>query len=167
MWDSEIDKAARALTAGEPGGELKARVLARIDAGGKRPRVRGWIWIAVPVAMVVGGVAVVHEVHGVHEVQEVQEVHTVQDGVRESPAPQATLARTPRAAAPASRVVSADAASIPRSDLNLAPIEVVPLVVAAPVVEDIPPPAPIVIDTIALSPIEVPAYDAAPEALAQ
>jgi hypothetical protein len=175
MWDSEIDKAARALTAGEPGGDLKARVLARIDAGGQRPRVRAWIKIAVPVAVLAGAV-VLHKVHGVqgvhgvhiqgvHEVQGVQEVHKVQ----ESPVPPARLARTSSAVEPAGRMASVDAGNGPRSgsNLSLAPIEVVPLVIAAPVVEDIPPAAPIAIDAIAISPIEVPAYDAAPEELAQ
>jgi hypothetical protein len=169
MWDDEIDNAARKLTAGEPGGDLKARVLARIEARGSGGRSSAWIRIAVPVAAAVGIVLGVHEVHevqgvhGVQGVQRVQEVHRVQ----EPPVRQDTIARTSNAAKPVSPGYSINSGNIPRSELSLAPIEIAPLVITAPVVEDIPSPAPIVINAIAVSPIEVPAYDAPPEELAQ
>jgi hypothetical protein len=62
MWDSEIDNAARGMTSGEPGGDLRARVLARIE---ERPRANrfGWMAVAAPLA----GVAVIVLAFWVHD----------------------------------------------------------------------------------------------------
>src|SRR5882724_2281939 len=108
MWDERLDEtidaAARQLTDGEPGGELKARVLARLEARGHhRFRTLGWILApgaiaaaaivvvislnrpkartdiappAVPAAM--ADVQSIPEVQGVQGLPRVQAVHEVQ-----------------------------------------------------------------------------------------
>src|SRR5262245_8702614 len=60
MWDDEridavIDEAARRMTAGEPSGDFRARVMARIDGG---PRF-AWSWQPVAVAIALAAIVAV------------------------------------------------------------------------------------------------------------
>ena len=59
MWDDEtthvddaIDAAARGLTAGAPGADMRARVLARIDAAATRRTRRAIVWM-IPAAVAI------------------------------------------------------------------------------------------------------------------
>lgn len=48
MWDDRIDEAARELTRGKPGGDFRARVIARIDEGPAKAGHYVWKWTLVP-----------------------------------------------------------------------------------------------------------------------
>jgi hypothetical protein len=178
MWDDEIDRAAERLTSGEPDGELKARVLNRIEARRPRTTVSGWVKIALPIgALMIGFVVIqrvqrvqrvqtVQEVQGVQGVQEVQEVYKVQT-VQPVPPPRTLAPAMPAHLNPTNLVQTVDDVRAASRVETLSPMDIPPLVIAAPVVDAIPPPERMVIDRLTVPPIEVPAYDAPPEELAQ
>lgn len=96
--DSEIDNAARGLTSGEPGGDLRARVLARID---ERPRAkrRTWLAIAAPVAAVAAAVAI-GRIHDARVMPTVPIAPAAQRATVNSESPSTPTGAVPRATTP-------------------------------------------------------------------
>ena len=158
--DNQIDEAARRLTAGEPGGDLRARVLNRIDAGrtGWFGRSR-WIWMAASALAVLVLALSVHGVHTVHEVQQVQGVQQVHE------VPQvAEVQRAEHSVNRVNQLNPVNPVAEAESPFAPAPLEIAPLTL-----NEIPPAQTIVVEELTVSPIEVRAIDetAAPDALAQ
>jgi hypothetical protein len=167
--DNQIDEAARRLTAGEPGGDLRARVLNRIDAGRASWFGRaGWMWIAASALATLVVAVSVHEVHGVHGVQQVQGVQHVQQiqGVQQVQQVQQVQILAEH---PANLVNPVN--PMPEAESLFAParLEIAPLSIAPALVEAIPPAPPIVVADLEVAPIDVRAIDetVAPDALTQ
>jgi hypothetical protein len=166
--DAEIDAVARDLTAGEPDGRMRARVLARIGHQQQAmPRVIGWQWALAPAAAalaIAGWLALSIGQPGTSA------------PVAENPAPPpegtATVApvdTTPaRAAAnterprPRRRTTSVDLPPLaPEPPLDeIAPIVVEPIELEAISVAPLRPAAPIQPLELFIAPIEVAAVDA-------
>ncbi len=178
--DNQIDETARRLTAGAPGGDLRARVLARVETAGEGPAKAGHPvlarkWIAAPLALAAALVIAVwttREAHQVHEVQQAHEVQSVQQApqiqqVRDVP----QIAEVQRASAvhAVNRVNPVNTVTFEESPFAPARLDIAPLTMTPALVEAIPAAAPIVVADLAVAPIEVRAIDetVAPDALAQ
>jgi hypothetical protein len=169
-WDDRIDEAARQLTDGEPGAGFRTRVLARLD---ERPR---WsrAWMLAPAAAIAIVVLVVMPRERVGDVALAPEVTEVGLKADTTTAPVGLKADTTTAAevglkadtTTASVGLRADATTAPVglkadgdmplvSELAPAPIDVVPLTVAASGVDALPDLAPLAIEEISVDPIDV------------
>jgi hypothetical protein len=153
MLDNEIDNAAGRMTSGEPGGDLRARVLARLD---EQPRAKrfGWMVIVAPLAAL-GLMVIALQIHEGREtpmaqpapvVQHVEQLQPVQRAPAGQPVReiQRVQPRAPKAGESAATIADDAAAT------GIEPISVAPVVVDA-----IPQPDAIVIDDLGTAPIEI------------
>ena len=182
MWDEHglddrIDDAARQLTAGEPGGDLRARVVARIERP-RRSGMPGWIAAPIAVAAIVAIVMTIalhrpitpapsERVASLSEPAaaafETPAALHARESDTSSPSPSVTAAHALSPATPSRIAAAADVASEgdPSSlasaigQLTPAPIDIAPLHI-----EEIPQAAPIVVPDLDVPLIEVRAVDA-------
>jgi len=175
MWDSEIDNAARGMTSGEPGGDLRARVRARIE---ERPYANrfGWMAAAAPLAVV----AVIVLAFWAHDGRGSSPVKPAAVVQQQAPVAKSSKAAEPpstdaasKTAMPADTPVIAKATRVrptptpagPRASeaaaatqsLGDAPVTpgIAPIVVPPVTLEAIQKPADIVLDDLETTPIEI------------
>jgi hypothetical protein len=170
--DNQIDEAARRLTAGEPGGDVRARVLARIATSPAEAghHVLSRKWIAVPLALAAALVIAVwstrsaHEIQQVHEVQPVQQVQQVQTAHDVPQVAEVQHTSTERPVNLVNSMNQVNPIEVEQSPFAPAPLDIAPLTL-----DEIPPVPAIVVEELTVSPIEVRAIDetVAPDALAQ
>jgi len=157
-WDDLIDEAARQLTEGQPGAGFRTRVLARLD---QRPRRWSRAWLLAPaaaIAIVVATLVIPREKMGdIALSPEIAKVGLKADTT--SVAVRLKADTTPSAPAPVGGRVKPDPANTPPpveypADVAVEPIDIAPLTMPLAVVDALATPAPLVVEGIAIAPLD-------------
>jgi hypothetical protein len=168
-WDDRIDEAARRLTKGQPRAGFRMRVVARLDEPVRRPP-RAWLLAPAAVAIVVLVLVVPREqideaLPGTQRSSPSADVPLKPEAmtVRSEPLdsnlrlkPDATRAatRTPDSNVRLGPNATTSAPVEFETDLEVAPIELVPVTVAATVVDALEEPPPLAIDPLTIAALD-------------